>query len=828
MALAKEQQNLINDLKAPIKSFRIFALEEAIKTGASQEVLDCLVELSDTETDGECQMLISHAITSVKNRLSGSAPKTPAKKIKEQEDFLEAWQKADDNGKLQLLTSMPGRLPKGLRGMGPELIDESTQTVVAAKVIRVFCRFWPKDKFQIIADYLDSESLSLKLAALKTIVHTEPQLLIDQLPNLLVSRDPQIKALAIRGLVKIDKEEALKHLQALLLSAEVSDRLAGIQNCPFLPFEMVKPVLLKYFAAENHPELLIRAGWILEMNPDVQVPFKLFEIAERSPVKKAKLVKNILNEAVKLLEQSGILGDKFAAYTKKLQAWVFKRNSIRFVKQVIAKLGAENPDMDLIQVIKTNLKQNVIRETFEEALNWPIPIQVKEKLKRFLEEVKPVEKVQEVSQEEQANLSAAPVKTAETEDRVEQQEVVTAPVANTPISDEANIEAQISKIASITNEQISLYINELKSIISQKDSPDELKIAGLHTVSRLKHKGFEDLAVKLLNHSNIPLATSAVEYLGIVDPETIFPYLGQCLRVADVRMKSAALGILMHFDFNQAVSSLNAMLKATDPGQQRMAMECIDQFDFALIRDQLTDYLIKCKDPKIMEMGLCHFLANPASENVYALYKVEKSQHGQLNEMVKEVRVKCQKQAGIDELVQEEENSATEQDLENKWKQEQEKKKAQRPAYAYKKKEEQKPQAAEVAREIGSLVQETLKSKGAWFVLGALVIGIGFLVLLFSPGGGAPVKAVKGGAVMAVPIVVEGRIEKNEDGLFTLEATDKNIFLISPGREGFRLPNIGAKLRVSLVPFRRTGKNMYFARIRAMRKISRFSSPKEK
>lgn len=85
-------------------------------------------------------------------------------------------------------------------------------------------------------------------------------MLIDDLPELLNSKDPQIKALAIEGLAKIDKEEALKHLQALLLSADLSDRLAGIQNCPFLPFEMVKPVLLKYFAAENHPELLIRAG----------------------------------------------------------------------------------------------------------------------------------------------------------------------------------------------------------------------------------------------------------------------------------------------------------------------------------------------------------------------------------------------------------------------------------------------------------------------------------------------------------------------------------------------------------------------------------------
>lgn len=93
-----------------------------------------------------------------------------------------------------------------------------------------------------------------------------------------------------------------------------------------------------------------------------------------------------------------------------------------------------------------------------------------------------------------------------------------------------------------------------------------------------KEKGLEAEALKLINSGMVALATAAVEYLGEVDPDAIFPYIGQCLKIADVRMKSAALGILKNFDFNQAVSSLNAMLRSADPEQQRMALECMDQF----------------------------------------------------------------------------------------------------------------------------------------------------------------------------------------------------------------------------------------------------------
>lgn len=815
MTAQNEQQNLINDLKAPIKSFRIFALEEAIRSGSSPEVLAVLEEISRSEDDGECQMLVSHAIAAVKDRLAGAQVSVGAS-IKEHEEFVVVWEKANEHERMRMLSDLPVRLPKDLREMGPELIAGEKSPVIAAKIVRVFCRTWPEEKFSQLTALLDSNSLSLKLAALRTIVHMKPELLIDDLPALLNAKDPQIKALAIRGLAKIDKEEALNHLQALLLSPELSDRLAGIQNCPFLPFEMVKPVLLKYFAAENHAELLIRAGWILEMNPDVQVPFKLFEIAERSPAKKAELVKGVLNEAVKLLEKSGILGNQFAAFTRKLQTWVNKKNALRFVKQVAAKLNSEKVDPELEQTIRNSLKQATVVEAFSEALGWPVSETVKGRIGAYLKSVTANKPSAQSIVEEAKESETFPAKVEEVQNKVAEKTAA--------ILIGKTCAAQIEFFAGLENPEFSKAQGQAVALFSGKDTSVEVKIAALHAFSRLKQKGLEAEALRLINNSNVALATAAVEYLGEIDPEAIFPFLGQCLKVPDVRMKSAALGILKNFDFNQAVSSLNAMLRSYDPDQQRMAIECMDQFDFALIRDQLTEYLCRCDTEALVEAGLCHFAANSSTENLYSLYKIEKAHSGTIAAQIAQLREKCR---GLSEaggiIIEADKPVGTnhEAELQQRWQEEQEKKKSRRPAYAYRDQSaEEKPTSREQLVAIGNALREWVNTRGP-LIGGALIVVLALIFyVFFMPGEADKTLQNLGGAIISQTITVEGTVDSVDQlGAVVFTSKDAEKFVLTPQNDGFRLPKSGDKLRISILPYRKTADNMYLVRLISIREI---------
>lgn len=815
MTVPDLSNNYSENLNAPVKSFRIFALEDIIKSGSKPELLEKLQKAKEIETDAECLMLIEHALIAVKSRLSPSSSQSET--VTSVDDFLTRWNSLDNAKKMRALINLPSRLPKNLKSRGPELFANETDPVICAKIIRVFCRYWPTEKLPEIATLaLSSESLVVKLAALRSIVHIKPELLESGLSELLNAKDPQIKALSIRALTKIDTAEALKHLQELLLSSEMNDRLAAIQNCTFLPFETVKPVLLKYFSVENCPELLIRAGWILEMNPDLQVPFKLFELAERSPAKKSALIKEIMTEAVNVLEKSGILGNKFKAYTAKLQAWINKRNAVRFVRQAVARLSSDINEPELDKKIIAHLKNSHVRTAFKDALQWPVSEEVKSKIcsildKKSLDPAAFENKVVENdSKEPSANKSQDANKILPAINEIEKE-------ASARLIFNETSDTQLLEIfASMDLDQANKLDDQFNDLFSSNKQSAAIRSAAFDCLVRLKKSGFEDTAISLINSSEMSLAISAVNYLGIVDPEKVFPYIGKCLKMADVRMKSAALSILKDFDFNQAVSSLSVMLKSRTVEQQKMALECMEKFDFALIRDELTEYLTKVDNSELFEIGLCHFAANPSSENSYSLFKIEKSQSQSRAKKAKELRLSLVDET-TDEII------SDEQSLNEKY--EEEKKQKVKPAWAYKKNKTEIEDISNLRRTIET-IKYIFASKGSWIAFAAIAFfAIGFYYM-FTPSGEPPTRS-RDGAIKADRYIREGTVKRIAGTAIKFESTRGEIFVMHPGSDGYKVPPVGQKLRVSLVPYRRNPNNVFTARIRALREISEFSPEEE-
>ncbi len=791
---SKQQQLILDNLRIPIKSFRIFALEEIIKSGGNPEILSALKEIQATEDDQDCSILISNAIEAVSSRLNGDK-NVKTINVDDNSDFLGKWEEADDRLRMHIISNMPSVMPQEFRLLGPKLVEGSSP-IVTSRIIRLFGRYWPEDKYNIITNYLHSDNLVLKLASLRTLVHLKPDLLLNDLPQLLFSEDPEIKALAIRALVKIDKEEALKHLQALLLSPTKTERLAGIQNCPFLPFETVKPLLLKYFAAETNQELLVKAGWIIEMNPDVEVPFALFEIVERSPANKAELVKKVLNESVKLLNKSGILGDKFSLYTQKLQNWVVKRNALRFVRQIIAKLDGESIAPEIEQKIVVTIKQPIVREAFSEAINWPISGLVKQRIKEYL------------------GINNTEIKSSqETKEHIKKEKQEKADNTIVKYQDFSLLEM----LETITPEEVKEKFDEILLLLTNQQSNSELKVAVFQCLTRCKLRGAEDIAISLISSHDISVATAAVEYLGIVNPDCIIPYLGQCLKIPDIGMKSAALGILKNSDYNQAISSLRAMLYSSENNQQKMALECISQFDFVLVRDILTDFLCLNYPEPLLEAGLCHFAANPSSDNIYYLYKIERSHTGIIAEQARSLREACPEPVEkiaetLDEITKIKNNSnvkaksqnnkptkkTNEAELKERLRIEKEKKHSNRPAYAYRSSVE---------------VQENTPNQNkiiiAVSVIALLIIISSVYSFFFNkkvPQEKPKSKVVTYEPVKSEPIEIEGEVVRFENAIIAIKATNKETYILAPLKDGWKVPEHGRLIRGIVVPYRRNSK----------------------
>lgn len=823
--ISKELHNLIHRLESPIKSFRISALEDLIRDGANVEILPFLNRLRENEHDKECIQLFDQVI----DVISGKKVKSAIPISNGAESFINSWKAANDEHRMNMLLALPARLPNNLKTIGPQLLYLTESALVSSRVIRIFCRSWPDDKLYMIVNAVNSDSLVLQLSALKTLVHIKPEALINNLPKLLSSNDPQIKALSIRALAKIDKEEALKYLQALLLSSKEEEKIAGLQNCFFLPFDTVKPILLKFFSVETNPELITQAGWIIDMNPDLNVPFYLYEIAERAPEKKAKLIKQIFNEAIKHLKTSGIIDSKFSQYTTKLQDWVEQRNALRFTRQIVALLNVPKIPENLDKHIRAYLTYKHVSYAFNEALKWPIPETVKKHLSFYLN-----------------GNQKSDVNTNEAQSIVEENKN-TETINNDSTVNSSSIEESSTIESNNDNKNIVEEPQNNDLIIKQildKNTPVESKIAAFEKLTESKTTGLQEIAIKLLSNNNYELATSALEYLGAVDPEQSFPYLGKCLKIPDIGMRTAALNILINYDFNQAISYLKMMLYSPNLKQQSMGIQCLDQFDFELIREVLTDYLCKCKDVELADAGLLYFAANPSSENVYSLFKIEQAHTGDIAEQAKKLRASCpepvekmavnselninpqknEKKTAIksDKQPNKEIDAKKEEELKNRLKKEQAKKLTKKPAYAFKE-EIPKPNSKDQLIAIYNISKNWLESKNKSILLIVLIIVAISCWNLFVPSSKAS-SIQNSGAIIASQNVREGTVKdiKNDKAIFITAQNEK--FILDPINDGYKIPSVGNKLRISFVPFRKYPDDSLVVRIRSMVNINKFTN----
>jgi len=119
-------------------------------------------------------------------------------------------------------------------------------------------------------------------------------------------------------------------------------------------------------------------------------------------------------------------------------------------------------------------------------------------------------------------------------------------------------------------------------------------------------------------------------------------------------------------------------------------------------------------------------------------------------------------------------------------------------------------------------LKELLSAKSSWVVLGILLLFAAGFYVLFVPKD-TEAGNTAGGAIVVDQYVREGTVRLVVNAAVEFESLQGEKFVLTPAREGYRMPSVGAKLRVSLVPFRRGPDNSYLARIRSMREITAFS-----
>lgn len=179
------EQDILSDLAAPVKSFRLFGLEQAINEGSSRELLKALEDFQRSETDEECLNLFPHAIEAVRARVKGEKTIDPGSLTVQSLPVLFA--QSTPQLRLRLLLSVPRKLVPELVDWAVEEFQKEESPAIRGKILGVFGRAWPPAKLQMILDQVFGKSVGLRVGALEVLIALDPKRLIEHFSDLLLS-----------------------------------------------------------------------------------------------------------------------------------------------------------------------------------------------------------------------------------------------------------------------------------------------------------------------------------------------------------------------------------------------------------------------------------------------------------------------------------------------------------------------------------------------------------------------------------------------------------------------------------------------------------------
>ena len=775
------------ELAVPIRSFRLFALEQIIQEGDSFEIIEFLHQYRASEDDAECLVLVDHATRVVSHRVTESmtSPQLTA------EEFRQQLEGGTDQEGLFLLSRLSRAQKETFREPAMEVLEKTDSLFLKAGIIREFKAVFPREELKRISPLLFSPHLSLRTAVMEVLVLKAPELLQRDLPKFLLHEDPRIRTLAIMGLAGIDQEEALHHLAHLLENGTPEQILAALKSSVFFPFNLIKPLLLKTLSLVQDAGLIKRIGMFLENNPDPEVPFRIWELVENAVGDRQTALQTILRNTCENTEKSGILGNDFPAYQERLKQWIQHRRIISWTRGLVAALE-ENPENleELETVVREKLSSPQTREIMQEALQWPLSEMVKKILQSWMNE--------EPCAGTQTEATSKPIPKSAPIDAVSDFSTLTP-------------EERIKEVARWRTLNPKLIHPLLHKIFQAKEVSPDLAGTALRTANSLGLSDFQEQARLGLKSRDPNWLQAAIEYLGENDSDWFFSYLGKLLNHPSLRVRGAAVRVLQKHDPARGISCLQAMLHAQNRDSIQTAIGCLVHFDFLSIRTLLLAFMNKASDNRQFYSALFFFEANPDSGNIYELFRLEKCLETS-GEKERAQGVRSVRKKNFDILEQTRQNSApsweaSEKACEAQWSQDQE-----RSAPA--------PYSVRVLIPPGKSKAGTYSGIVQWFAdLGGRTvelyslrprifvgtIGLILLFILFTlySSTRAPKQQAPGKALPAKPATLYGQVQEVRVTGMSFIADDGRFFLLHPPAGAqFSPMKAGSRVRITCVPFR--------------------------
>ncbi|MBU1107652.1 MAG: HEAT repeat domain-containing protein [Candidatus Riflebacteria bacterium] len=588
----EDLENLILELQGPIKTFRIFAIEKAIKSGSSARLLEELIRIRKFETDPECSMLLEHAVSSVKDRLH-KGDNAAASRV-----TLADFARLSFNDQLSIIKKT--KTAQFRRDASADnikkLLAMSTHDVVKAEIVKKCCSFWPADYIVYLEDNLFSESSTLQLACIEAVILMAPDLFRKHFEKLVTSRDPLIRAVAIRGLAKKHPHSAATFLADSMRRGDYYSRLAALRAISVMHFAPHRASLMELLSHEQDERLLKIAAAIVLANPDREVPFRICDIVVKSnDRKKTDFLLALQKNCCSMIRMAELCPD-FQLFLQTLKVYKQRAQALLFVENCISVYESSQDETrnELLQLLREKCQTPEVMAAIKSAL-------AKEPQNELLR--------QALAPAVSALTSAKPV-------------AVKSETLETQIDDANKLLKKLVRIRSENDQNAHEIICDA---MSDKKSDSAITAAALRAAVAIGDKRWGNRAMSLLRRDSEDLQAAALEYLAVHDNESFMLQVRIFVKSPSLIVRTALLRSLCCQHPDEARELFQSMLVDKDKKVREKAVGSLIHFEFSSIREMLTAYLEREKDETLLRAGVAFYLANPMVESVYDLRLLEQN-----------------------------------------------------------------------------------------------------------------------------------------------------------------------------------------------------------
>ena len=581
----EELEVIFTELRAPIKAFRIFAIEKAIKSGGSSALLEELKKCRISEDDPECVMLLDHAINSVEERfLQNGQGKRPA----QNKISLAQFAALSPDEQLLVVKKTSTALFKSEDGVVgiKRLVQTAAHDVVKAEIVKKCWRFWPSDFVEFFEENLFARSVVLQLACLEAMAGVTPDKLLKYFDKLVLSRDPLIRAMAIRGLSKKYPVSAAEFLAESLRKGDYFSRLAALRVVSVMPFALNRASLLELLAHEHDQRLLKIAAAIVLANPDREIPFRLCDILERTSSVRAIFIKELQKNCCSMIRMADLCDD-FQLYMRTLQKYSRRVRASLFVQNCVFRYESSQDTFtrkELVSLLREKCESVEVCEVVKNAMNSPGACEL---------------------------LKLASTPSSEL-----------LPLVSSSITDPKDRSKENNLLATLIHirSKDALGAKELiETLFKDSSLSPAIAAAAFRTASFIGDSRWSEKALQMLCKDNEDLVAAALEYLAAFDNENFLLQIRKFIKSSSLIVRTALLGSLCRENPDNARDLLKSMLKDKDSRVREKAIASLIHFEFSGIRELLFAFLEHEKDVELIRAALSFYLANPMLENAYDL-----------------------------------------------------------------------------------------------------------------------------------------------------------------------------------------------------------------